>query len=209
MVYYFTLACDPSVICYMGRDKHENEELIRWGWPEDLWFHVDKLSSAHVYVRLPRGFDFDTITPDMVEECSQLVKANSIMGCKQNDVRVVYTPWANLKKTGDMDVGQVAYHDQKLQKFHTIHKKNTAMLNALEKTKITKEDHEVNFCEMRMERNQRVAKEDREIARLKAEEEVKERERRQKAHDEKHYVTMNEDYMMTDNSNAPDEDDFM
>lgn len=29
-----------------------DEELIRWGWPEDVWFHVDKVSSAHVYLRL-------------------------------------------------------------------------------------------------------------------------------------------------------------
>jgi len=29
-----------------------DEDLIKWGWPEDVWFHVDKLSSAHVYLRL-------------------------------------------------------------------------------------------------------------------------------------------------------------
>ena len=37
----------------MGRDKFENEELIKHMWPEDVWFHVDDLSSAHVYLRLP------------------------------------------------------------------------------------------------------------------------------------------------------------
>lgn len=29
-----------------------DEELIRWGWPEDVWFHVHNYSSAHVYLRL-------------------------------------------------------------------------------------------------------------------------------------------------------------
>ena len=29
-----------------------DEDLIKWGWPEDVWFHVDKHSSAHVYLRL-------------------------------------------------------------------------------------------------------------------------------------------------------------
>lgn len=29
-----------------------DEDLIKWGWPEDVWFHVDKYSSAHVYLRL-------------------------------------------------------------------------------------------------------------------------------------------------------------
>ena len=52
MVYYFVSnVVDPPVTLFMGRDKHENEDLIRWGWPEDVWFHVDKLSSAHVYLR--------------------------------------------------------------------------------------------------------------------------------------------------------------
>lgn len=30
-----------------------------------------------------------------------------------NNINVVYTPWANLKKTGDMDVGQIGFHRQK------------------------------------------------------------------------------------------------
>ncbi|RYG51703.1 DUF814 domain-containing protein [archaeon] len=46
------LFADGSLL-YVGRDKYENEELIRWGWPEDVWFHVDNISSPHVYVRMP------------------------------------------------------------------------------------------------------------------------------------------------------------
>lgn len=34
-------------------------------------------------------------------------------GCKMNNINVVYTPWANLKKTGDMDVGQIGFHRQR------------------------------------------------------------------------------------------------
>lgn len=30
-----------------------------------------------------------------------------------NNINVVYTAWANLKKTGDMDVGQIGFHKQK------------------------------------------------------------------------------------------------
>lgn len=25
-----------------------DEDLIRWGWPEDVWFHVDDLSSVRL-----------------------------------------------------------------------------------------------------------------------------------------------------------------
>ena len=56
MVFYFeSKVVDPPVQLYMGRDKYENEELIRWGFDEDVWFHADKLSSAHIYLRLPEG----------------------------------------------------------------------------------------------------------------------------------------------------------
>lgn len=30
-----------------------------------------------------------------------------------NNVNVVYTPWSNLKKTADMDVGQIGFHRQR------------------------------------------------------------------------------------------------
>ena len=44
MVFFFTsTVVDPPVTLFMGLDKHENEELIKWGWPEDVWFHVDKV----------------------------------------------------------------------------------------------------------------------------------------------------------------------
>ena len=99
-----------------------SEFLIKHGWPEDIWFHVDNLSSAHVYLRLPRGTparktyretnNLDHL-PDALHECVQLVKNHSIAGCKQNKVDVVYTPWENLLKGGNMDVGAVSYHDMK------------------------------------------------------------------------------------------------
>ena len=66
MVFYYSIRGGPcrnanshiildgqkDIICYVGRDKHENEFLIKYGWPGDIWFHVDSLSSAHVYFRI-------------------------------------------------------------------------------------------------------------------------------------------------------------
>lgn len=34
-------------------------------------------------------------------------------GNKMNNIDIVYTPWDNLKKTGDMDVGQIGFKDEK------------------------------------------------------------------------------------------------
>ena len=50
MVYYFKSS--TGKVIYVGKDKFENEDLIAWAWPEDVWFHVDNYSSAHVYLRL-------------------------------------------------------------------------------------------------------------------------------------------------------------
>jgi len=43
-------------------------------------FHVDKMSSAHVYVRLNKGQTMDDMSAGLLEDCAQLVKANSIQG---------------------------------------------------------------------------------------------------------------------------------
>ncbi|CDQ63375.1 unnamed protein product [Oncorhynchus mykiss] len=57
-----------------------NEDLIKYGWPEDIWFHVDKLSSAHVYLRMPKGLTIEDIPKEVLIDCVQLVKNNSIQG---------------------------------------------------------------------------------------------------------------------------------
>ena len=134
MVFYFTCS-DPRYTIYMGRDKYENEELIRYGWPEDLWFHVDKLSSAHVYLRLPPGDAIGDVPMEIVIECAQLCKLNSIAGCKLNNVPIVYTMWSNLRKSGDMATGQVGFHDRTAVRHVTIEKRINEIVNRLNKTK--------------------------------------------------------------------------
>lgn len=57
-----------------------DEDLIKFAWPQDIWFHVDKLSSAHVYLRMPDGMTWDHIPEPLLVDCAQLVKANSIEG---------------------------------------------------------------------------------------------------------------------------------
>ena len=57
-----------------------DEDLIKYAWPQDVWFHVDKLSSAHVYIRMPEGMTWETIPQSVLIDCAQLVKANSIEG---------------------------------------------------------------------------------------------------------------------------------
>ncbi|XP_065621155.1 uncharacterized protein LOC112015335 [Quercus suber] len=137
MVFYFKArpeAGDFSI--FMGLDKFENEELIKYGFPEDIWFHVDKMSSAHVYIRLHKGQTIDDISEGVLEDCVQLVKANSIQGKKVNNIDVVYTPWSNLKKTASMDVGQVGFHNPKMVRTVRVEKRVNEIVNRLNRTKV-------------------------------------------------------------------------
>jgi hypothetical protein len=34
---HFRASQDSKYLIYMGKDKYENEELIRYGLPEDIW----------------------------------------------------------------------------------------------------------------------------------------------------------------------------
>ncbi|CAL5436372.1 unnamed protein product [Camellia sinensis] len=84
-------------------------------------FHVDKMSSVHVYVRLHKGQTIDDISEGLLEDCAQLVKefhliifledgnvqpapSNTLLqfredsfvtslGNKVNNIDVVHTPW--------------------------------------------------------------------------------------------------------------------
>ncbi|XP_044463929.1 coiled-coil domain-containing protein 25 [Mangifera indica] len=137
MVFYFKARPEAGDYpIFMGLDKYENEELIKYGFPEDIWFHVDKMSSAHVYLRLHRGQTIDDISEGVLEDCAQLVKANSIQGNKVNNIDVVYTPWSNLKKTGSMDVGQVGFHNSKMVRTVRVEKRINEIVNRLNKTKV-------------------------------------------------------------------------
>jgi len=133
---------------YMGADKFENEDLIKYGLPEDLWFHVDDMSSAHVYLRLKKNQKLEDVSSATIMECAQLVKANSIEGCKMREVKVVYTRWRNLKKTAAMEVGAIGYHDNsKVNSLWVVKDKET--VKRLDKTK---EIRFPNLAELQLER---------------------------------------------------------
>ncbi len=39
MVFFFTsVTAAGTFTLYMGRDKFENEQLIKFAWPEDVWY---------------------------------------------------------------------------------------------------------------------------------------------------------------------------
>lgn len=208
MVFYFTsTVSDPPTTLFMGRDKYENEDLIKWGWPEDVWFHVDKVSSAHVYLRLAPGQTLADLPKEVITDCAQLVKANSIQGSKMNDVDVVYTMWENLNKTADMEVGQIGFHSNKAVKKIRLATKDNVIINRLNKTK---EEKEVDFRAAREARDRR-EREDKK-KQFKKDEEAKkaeEKARRDAAELRSYDRLMVEDHMSSNKDGGNDSDDFM
>jgi hypothetical protein len=202
MVFYYTIRGGPcrgtqshivlsseDITCYVGEDKHENEHLIKYGWPGDVWFHVDSLSSAHVYFRVntataPQvpidGIEISNLPSDSVYDMMQIVKHNSISGCKLASTRIVYTPHSNLKKTFDMDVGQVSYHDTK-KCLYARCDKDKERVKELERTKTERTN--VDFFEEMKENERRI------IARKKQE--------REKAREDRLYDPIKDDVNMT------------
>ncbi|KAK9899429.1 coiled-coil domain-containing protein 25 [Cystobasidium minutum MCA 4210] len=171
MVLFFTsTSYGEGVTIYMGKDKFENEDLIRYAYPEDAWFHVDKLSSAHVYLRMPVGMEWTAIPEKVLIDCCQLVKANSIEGNKKNNLTIIYTPAANLKKTGDMAVGQVSFHKDKLVRRFHVETRQNEIVNRLNKTKVEREvDHEADRIERERAANKIRVKQANERKKLEAE----------------------------------------
>ncbi|CAN6633759.1 hypothetical protein TRVA0_014S01288 [Trichomonascus vanleenenianus] len=217
MVYYFKSTgasgeIKPPVSIYMGKNKDENESLIKYGIDRDVWFHVDNLSSAHVYLRLPEGWTWDNIPEEILNDCAQLTKANSITGNKTDDITVIYTPWSNLHKDNSMAAGQVGFHKDKLVKKVYVQTRINMVVNRLNKTKqelfpnLQKEQADYLKEQQRTEAERR---------RLKEKEELEwSRERKRLAHQRDHAyddLFTEENLRHSDNQNRDEdyEDDFM
>lgn len=184
-----------------------DEELIKWGFPEDVWFHVDNVSSAHVYLRLQKGQTLDDIHHDVLVDACQLVKANSINGNKMNNIDIVYTLWENLKKTQGMDVGQVSFHNPKQVRKMRVDKRINEVVNRLNKTKI--ETHP----DFRAEREARDVAERQVKKKVMRDQRDREKEAEKKRLEEsemKSYASLNKSENMTTNyDDNNDSDDFM
>lgn len=187
MVYYFkSNVIEEAATIYVGKDKFENEELIKYGWDEDVWFHADKLSSAHVYLRLKPEQEWDHLPAALVEDCAQLTKANSIEGNKKDNVTIIYTPWSNLLKNASMATGQVSFRDPKMTRTILVSTRLNPVINRLMKTRTVASadglfaEKEQHLSEIRAKAREKAKEARKEEERLKKErKDVWVRERRE------------------------------
>jgi hypothetical protein len=176
MVFYFESVGPEKWLIFMGRDKYENEELLKYAFPEDIWFHVDNLSSAHVYLRRPSSsISIDSVPQEILDEIAQLVKANSIEGSKRDTVDIVYCEYLNLYKGKNFEPGAVAYREERNNRYLRSVKKDREILKRIEKTKT--EPGNIDLGRLRQDRD---AEEQRKNAALKRKAEKQEIEDRRK-----------------------------
>ncbi|KAJ5112104.1 coiled-coil domain-containing protein 25 [Penicillium argentinense] len=216
MVYYFTSnVVSPSAFIYVGKDKFENEDLIKFGLDQDVWlvmiglvFHVDNLSSAHVYVRLREGETWDNIAEPLLEDCAQLTKANSIEGNKKDNITIIYTPWSNLQKDGSMATGQVSFHNPKLVRKVLVRTRENPIINRLNKTRVEK------FPDLRAEKEEALKKKRHDERKFrdqqKEKDKLEKREREQLKWQKEHaYDDMFSEENMLESSNQNRGEDFL
>mmetsp|Transcript_8476 Transcript_8476/g.12514 ORF Transcript_8476/g.12514 Transcript_8476/m.12514 type:complete len:235 (+) Transcript_8476:44-748(+) len=194
MPYYYDSEFGDYTI-YVGEDKYENDDLIKYSWPEDIWFHVDNFSSAHLYLR-KKDVDeeeilknpmklIEDVPKEVMEAMCQIVKDNSIKGRKEKSVRIVYTLASNLKKTKGMEAGQVSFYKENLRKYHRVGERDSKICNHYKKQR------EWKTIDLKKELEERIARQQAYINKKKREkkkEEDEEKERRKKIRDQKHYV---------------------
>ncbi|XWW99192.1 hypothetical protein V2A60_007200 [Cordyceps javanica] len=184
MVYYYSSAVvDPPGFIYVGKDKFEN-----------------KLSSAHIYLRMQEGQKWDSLPQELVMDLAQLTKANSIEGNKKDNITVIYTPWSNLKKDGSMDVGQVSFKNPRLVRRVVVPQRENPIVNRLNKTKT-----EVKQPDLKQQKDDRDKK--KEEAR-QAQEWKEKKWQKEHAYDDL-FTEENMDMQSNQNRTADWEDDFM
>lgn len=176
---------------------------MKYAWPEDVWFHVDKHSSAHYYLRLKEGQGIEDLPENVLEDICQMTKESSRDGRKKDNVRVIYTLATNLLKTNDMETGEVGFHNRISVKSFMVQTKKTEVIKRLAKTRLEKKPDLKKELE---ERNYREKMQVKVEERKKKEEALKMQEERKKEKELKSYSSLMDKSKMKSSFGFEDED---
>ena len=132
---FYSTVVDPPAILLMGTDKYENDHLISQATERVLFFHVDNLPSAHVYLQLEADEGLEDVSQALLHDAAQLCKANSSQGNKLANVVVMYTLGSNLRKDRHMKAGEVGFVKERDVRKILIAKRDEKVMSRLNQTK--------------------------------------------------------------------------
>jgi predicted ribosome quality control (RQC) complex YloA/Tae2 family protein len=83
-----------NITFYIGKNAAGNFDIIDMSKPNDMWFHINNISSAHVIASIPDKLD--------KKDIRYIIKQGAIL-CKQHskthESTIIYTTINNVKKT--------------------------------------------------------------------------------------------------------------
>jgi hypothetical protein len=130
------------------------------------------------------------------------------IGNKKDNITVIYTPWANLKKDASMATGQVSFHNPKSVKKVFVSVRQNPIVNRLNKTRVEKfPDLQAEKEEIlkKQRRNERKSREEKKLAE-KRERQEREQLKWQKEHA---YDDMFSEENLQQSSNQDRDADFL
>lgn len=87
---------DTNYSIKIGKNKTDNDHLVKTSAKTDIWFHVNNTSSSHVV--LLNNDKLNKIPKQVIKRCACLCKSNS--SCKsESKCEIIYTEMANVSAT--------------------------------------------------------------------------------------------------------------
>jgi predicted ribosome quality control (RQC) complex YloA/Tae2 family protein len=79
----------------IGKNKLENDELVRHSSPNDIWFHIANAPSCHVVLI---AHNEKSLPKQVIKRCACLCKSNSSSSSIKN-CEIIYTTISNIECT--------------------------------------------------------------------------------------------------------------
>ena len=90
---------ETPILFRMGKSSYGNDQLIDESEEDDLWFHADKLSSAHLVACIGHLILTEEQYQEVVEHGAKLLKINSKKLMDIDNLKIVYTCIKNITQT--------------------------------------------------------------------------------------------------------------
>lgn len=103
---------DIKYIIYIGSNARDNWNLIDNSYPDDLWFHLDNMPSAHIVITQQTNQIEDIYySNQIISIAADYCKSSSKNSKNLHKAKIVYTKIKNLKK--GKEIGSVIISEPK------------------------------------------------------------------------------------------------